>query len=157
MKITIACHLLPSRLAIMVPDNIQVENMEEHEFFVYCQGLWQRKNQIQTDRRIVEDSWLQSWTRNVKCCMICSHFTPRYEVLTNRNMHKGTHSRRYMQKYSWQQYSWRHTKRKTQTSTKYPPSKCRMKKNTISNIGKFYKCHTMQKASQRKDVQKHST
>lgn len=112
MKITIACHLLPSRLAIMKKsDNIQVENMEEHEFFVHCQGLWQRESQIQTDRRIVEDSCLQSWTR-MSSAVWYSHFTPRYEVLTNRNMHKGTHSRRYMQKYSWQQYSWRHTKRK---------------------------------------------
>ena len=33
-------------------------------------------------------------------------------------------------------------KGKTQISTKYPPSKSRMKKkNTISNIDTFHKCH----------------
>ena len=32
-------------------------------------------------------------------------------------------------------------KGKTQISTKYPPSKSRMKKNTVSSIDKFHKCH----------------
>ena len=89
----------------------------------------------------MEDNRLQFWTR-MSHAVRYSHFTPRYEVLTNRNMHKGAHSRRYLQQYSWQHYLWRQKKKgKTQISTKYPPSKSTMKKNTVSNIDKFHKCH----------------